>query len=154
MNGKIIKLVRADNDMSYSKSRFQYLLSIPYYLYGIYLLIKGNFSFLNSDTTIGLFAVILAIAATVYTIKKNELSKKLQLVLNDEYIKYRYSIKNYAIINLQEIDHIQLKVLDIIFILKNGEKKDFHLEDLSYKTVLQVKEEIKKFTDNKYIQLK
>lgn len=145
MNEKTIKLVRADNEISKSNSRFQYLLSIPYFLYGFYFLIKGNFSFQNFDTTIGLFAVILAVAATVYIIKKNELSKKLLLVLNDEYIKYRYSLKNYAVINLQGIDHIQLKVLDIIFVLKNGEEKDFHLEDLSYKSVLEVKDEIKKF---------
>lgn len=155
MNGRTINLIRADNEiMNKNNSRFQYFLALIYFVYGIYFMIKGNFFIQNSDTILGLSAVIIVIVTTVYRIKKNNIYKKLQFELNDEYIRYRYSIKNHIIIKLKELDYIELKVLEIIFLLKNGEKKEFHLENLSYKSVLQVKEEIKNFATNKNIQLK
>lgn len=153
MNEKIIKLVRADGDLNKRKPSHQYLLIFLWLFYGLFYLYKGNFSFDNVDTFLGTLSTIFFIIFFIYTSKMISIYDTFQLVLNDNYIKYRYSLKNKGNIKLNELDHIQLKVLKIIFVLKNGEEKDFHLEDLSYKSVLEVKDEIKKFAENKNIRL-
>ncbi len=144
MEGGKIRLSLAAADSR--KSLKHRIFLIFYFLfYGVFLLFQTDSFGFNLGTILVFLYFVIGSAGIIYAFKYKNFFGFRTIELSDKFISYQLSVRKKIKIELSNISSIQIKVLTIIFNLKDGSSKIFHLSNFNYASVIKAKDELIKY---------